>query len=210
MNVPEVPLPEKSASIQLAATGPDVYAPGHLGELTQIIDPDLVDAVVEDTGTREQRVRLLPARVVVYFVLALAFFERSSYQAVWNKLIVGLRGLAVPHPCDSSLSRARRRLGSAPLRALFEVLAGPVATPAQPSSFYRGLRVVAMDGTTLIAPDEKAVTWYHPKHIGSVLEFGYPLVRLVALIECGTRAVLTAAFGNDDRPCAAPCVTAPT
>ncbi|TKA06654.1 transposase domain-containing protein [Actinacidiphila oryziradicis] len=119
---------------------------------------------------------------------ALAFFEGSSFGDVWNKLTVGLRGLAVTRPCASSLSRARRRLGSVPLRCLFEVLAGPVATPAQPGSFYRGLLVVALDGTTLIAPDEKAVTWYYPKHIGSVLEFGYPLIRLVALVECGTRA----------------------
>jgi len=53
-----------------------------LGELTQVIDPQLVDAVLEETGAREQRVRLLPARVVVYFVLALAVFEHCSYQAV--------------------------------------------------------------------------------------------------------------------------------
>ncbi|MFD4972401.1 transposase domain-containing protein [Streptomyces sp. NPDC058424] len=92
----------------------DVYAPGHLGELTQVIDPQLVDVVLEETGSRERRVRLLPARVVVYFVLALAFFERSSYQAVWGKPGAGLHGIAVARPCASSLSRARRRLGSAP------------------------------------------------------------------------------------------------
>ncbi|MFE9313464.1 IS4 family transposase [Streptomyces sp. NPDC006706] len=174
-----------------------MYAPGHLGELTQVIDPQLVDAVLEETGSREQRVRLLPTRVVVYFVLALAFFERSSYQAVWDKLGTGLRGTAVARPCASSLSRARRRLGSAPLRRLFEILAGPVATRAQAGSFYRGLRAVAVDGTTLSIPDEEAVTWYFPKHGGQVLEFGYPLLRLVALVECGTRALLGAAFGPD-------------
>ncbi|WP_329190861.1 IS4 family transposase [Actinacidiphila glaucinigra] len=174
-----------------------MYAPGHLGELAQVIDPQLVDAVLEETGSRERRVRLLPARVVVYFVLALAFFERSSYQAVWDKLEAGLHGIAVARPCASSLSRARRRLGSAPLRRLFEILAGPVAARTQPGSFYRGLRAVAMDGTALSIPDEEAVTWRFPKHGGRVLEFGYPLLRLVALVECGTRALLGAAFGPD-------------
>lgn len=174
-----------------------MYAPGHLGELTQVIDPQLVDAVLEETGSRERRVRLLPARVVVYFVLALAFFERSSYQAVWGKLGTGLHGIAVTRPCASSLSRARRRLGSAPLRRLFEILAGPVAARTQAGSFYRGLRAVAVDGTTLSIPDEEAVTWRFPKHGGPVLEFGYPLLRLVALVECGTRALLGAAFGPD-------------
>ncbi|MFD5429315.1 transposase domain-containing protein [Streptomyces sp. NPDC127084] len=86
-----------------------MYAPGHLGELTEIIDPELVDAVLEDAGVRQQRLRLLPARVVVYFVLALAFFERSSYQAVWAKLTAGMGSVPVARPCASSLARAWRR-----------------------------------------------------------------------------------------------------
>jgi hypothetical protein len=120
---------------------------------------------------------------MVYSVLALAFFERSSCQAVWDKLSAGLDAIAVTRPCASSPSRARRRLGSAPLRRLFEILAGPVAARTQTASFYRGLRVVAVDGTTLSIPDEKALTWRFPKHIGEVKEFGYPLLRLVALVE---------------------------
>ncbi|MBN0047177.1 transposase domain-containing protein [Streptomyces actuosus] len=75
--------------------------------MTQVIDPDLVDAVLEDTGAREQRVRLLPSRVVLYFVLAFAFFENASYQAVWGKLTAGVAAEAAVGPCASSLSRAR-------------------------------------------------------------------------------------------------------
>ncbi|MFF4796348.1 transposase domain-containing protein [Streptomyces sp. NPDC001276] len=160
------------------------------------MDPELVDAVVEDTGARERRRRLLPTRVVVYFVLALAF-ERSSYLAVWEKLTAGLGPLAVARPCASSLARARRRLASAPLRRLFTVLAGPVADRGQCGTFYQGLRLVAIDGTTLSAPDEDTVTWHYRKHIGALRSFGYPLVRLVAIVECGTRALLDAAFGPD-------------
>ncbi|MFI6449825.1 transposase domain-containing protein [Kitasatospora sp. NPDC050543] len=120
------------------APGHDGYAPGHLGELTQVIDPQLVDAILEETGARERRLRLLPARVVVYYVLALAVFERSSYQAVWNKLIAGLHGIAVARPASSSLPRARCRLGSAPLRRLFEVLAGPRLRGHRPEPSTRG------------------------------------------------------------------------
>ncbi|KUO16796.1 transposase domain-containing protein [Streptomyces dysideae] len=89
-----------------------MYAPGHLGELTEIIDPELVDAVLEDTGVLQQWLRLLPARVVVYFVPALAFFERSSYQAVWGKLTAGLGSVPVARRWASPLARARRRLGA--------------------------------------------------------------------------------------------------
>lgn len=166
--------------------------------MTEVIDPELVDAVLEDTGVRTRRVWLLPARVVAYFVLALAFFERSSYQAVWAKHTAGLGSVPMAHPCASSLARARRRLGSGPLRHLFSILAGPVADHRQSCAFYQGLRLVAVDGTTLSAPDEESETRHFRKHIGRVRAFGYPLVRLVALVECGTRSLVDTVFGPDD------------
>lgn len=154
-----------------------------------------MDAVLEETGTRERRLRLLPSRVVVYFVLALALFEDHSYRGVCCKLVAGLEGLTLVRPAASSLSRARRRIGVAPLRRLFQVLAGPVAHQGQAGVFYRGLRTVAVDGTLLHVPDDEAVTWRSPKRAGEGPEFGYPLLRLLVLVECGTRAVLAAAFG---------------
>ncbi|MGW6484863.1 IS4 family transposase [Streptomyces sp. NPDC055059] len=81
------------------------------------------------------------------------------------------------------------------MRGLFETLAGPVARPGQDGSFYRGLRTVAVDGTLLHTPDGETLTWRYPKRAGESLEFGYPLLRLLALVECGTRALITAAFG---------------
>ncbi|MFD9286539.1 transposase domain-containing protein [Streptomyces mirabilis] len=77
---------EKSVITRTVEAAGGVYAPGHLGKLTQIVDFALVDAVIEETGTREKRLRLLPSRVVVYFVLALALFEGCSYRGVWGKL----------------------------------------------------------------------------------------------------------------------------
>ncbi|MEU6325638.1 IS4 family transposase [Streptomyces sp. NPDC047009] len=188
---------EKSVITRTIEVAGGVYAPGHLGELTQVVDFALVDAVLEETGTRERRLRLLPSRVVVYFVLALALFEDCSYRGVWGKLVAGLEGLALVRPAVSSLSRARRRIGAAPLRRMFEILAGPVAHRGQAGSFWRGLRTVAVDGTLLHAPDEPAITWRYPKRAGDQLEFGYPLLRLVVLVECGTRAILAAAFGPE-------------
>jgi hypothetical protein len=175
-----------------------VYAPGHLGELTQIVDFDLVDAVLAETRTVQQRLRLLPSRVIVYFVLALALFEDCSYRATWAKLTAALTSLSLTQPNVSSLARARRRVGAAPLRRLFETLAGPVGLPGQPGVCYRGLRTVAIDGTTLHVPDEPQITRRYPKRSGDHREFGYPLLRLLVVVECGTRALLAAAFGPDN------------
>ncbi|MFJ9008562.1 transposase domain-containing protein [Streptomyces canus] len=143
---------EKSVITRTVEAAGGVYAPGRLGELTQTVDFVLVDAVIEETGSREKRLRLLPSRVVVYFVLALALFEDCSYRAVWGKLTAGLQGLPLVRPAASSPSRARRQVGAAPLRRLFEILAGPVAHLGQAGSFYRGLRTVAVDGTLLHVP----------------------------------------------------------
>jgi hypothetical protein len=182
-------------SVSVAA---GVFAPGHLGELTQVVDLALVDAVAAETGTVQKRVRLLPTRVVVFFVLGLALFESCSYRQVWGKLVAGLGGLALVAPSVSALTLARRRVGAAPLRALFEAVCGPVATPGMRGVFWRGLRVVAVDGTTLRVPDAAAVTGGgYRKRSGVRAEFGYPLLRLVALVECGTRALIGAVFGPE-------------
>jgi hypothetical protein len=71
----------------------DVFAPGHLGELTQVVPPELVDAVLEETGAREWRLRCLPSRVGVCFVLALGLFEHLGARLVWTKLVSGLTAL---------------------------------------------------------------------------------------------------------------------
>jgi len=60
----------------------------------------------------------------------------------------------VPCPSEKALRDLRRRLGPAPLKALFEVVAGPLAQPGTPGVRFGGLRTVAFDGcNSLKAPD---------------------------------------------------------
>jgi hypothetical protein len=79
----------------------------------------------EQTRTLQHRLRLLPSRTGVYFVLALGMFPGLGYLRVWDKLTAGL-GPAAPGPSEKALRDLRRRLGPAPLKALFEVVAGPL------------------------------------------------------------------------------------
>jgi IS5 family transposase len=190
-------VPGQSVITRKIAVAKGVYAPGHLGELTQILDFDLVDAVAQETGTVQQRVRLLPTRVVIYFVLALALFEHCSYRRVWAKMTAGLRVLRLTAPTASALVRARRRVGPKPFRALFTAVAGCVGRPSTPGVFWRGLRTVAIDATSMHVPDNAAVAARYRKRSTDKLTFGYPLLRLSVLIECGTRAILAATFGPE-------------
>jgi hypothetical protein len=82
-----------------------------LGELTQVIPFELVDAVLEETGAVQRRLRDLPSRVGVYFLLALGLFEHVGARLVWQKLVAGLQGLPVPGPSEKALRDLRRRIG---------------------------------------------------------------------------------------------------
>jgi hypothetical protein len=164
--------------------------------LTQQVPFELVDAVLEQTRATQQRLRELPSRVGVYFLLALGLFPALGYRKVWGKLIAGLRGLAVPSTSDKALRDLRRRLGPTPIKELFEVLAGPVAGPYTPGVRFGRYRTVAFDGCASIkVPDsERNQTWLgKPRAARGVT--GYPMVELMALVETGTRALLGAVFG---------------
>src|SRR3954454_128309 len=83
-----------------AAAG--IYAPGHIGELTQYLPFELVDDLLSQTKTVQHRLRVLPSRVGEYFVLALVLFPGLGYARVWQKLTAGLVGL--DWPCQPDLA----------------------------------------------------------------------------------------------------------
>jgi hypothetical protein len=174
-----------------------VFAPGHLGELTQYLPFELVDDVLEQTRRVQQRLRDLPSRAGVYFVLALAMFPGLGYCRVWGKLTAGLAGLNLARPSEKALRDLRRRLGPEPLRALFEVVAGPLAQPRTPGVRYRGLRTVAFDGCNSVKiPDtDRNRSWIGKIRYRMGLA-GYPTLRVMALAETGTRGLLGATVGS--------------
>ena len=173
----------------MVAAGP--FAPGHLGELTQVVPFEMVDDVLETTGAVQARVRDLPSRVVVYLLLAAGLFAECGYRQVWARLTTGLDGLAVAVPTSSALAQARRRIGVKPLAALFTLLAGPAAGAQR----WRGLLVCAIDGTTMSVPDSRKNLAVYGRQTGSHGGSGYPLLRLVAVVACGSRTVIDAVFG---------------
>jgi len=172
------------------------FAPGHIGELTQIVPFEMVDAALAETGKIQERVRDLPARVVVYLLLAAGLFTEIGYQQVWARMTTGLDALAPATPTGSALAQARRRLGPAPLRALFALLTGSGAAPTTRGVYWRGLTVTALDGTTMCCPDSAANLQVFRRGGSNHGGTGYPMIRLLALVSCGTRAVIDATFGS--------------
>jgi len=175
------------------AEGP--FAPGHLGELTQHVPFEMVDEALSATRAVQSRLRDLPSRVVVYLLLAACLFPETGYPGVWRKLTGSLAGLPVAGPSASALAQARRRIGAAPLQWLFDLLKGPGADTRAVGTRWRGLLVVALDGTTLTVPDSPAVLTRFTKQAGNHGGTGYPQVRLLALVACGTRTLIDVVFG---------------
>ena len=99
---------------------------------------EMVDAVLAETGKVQTRTRDLPSRVVVYLLLTAGLFAELGYGQVWVKMISGLDGLMVATPTASALAQARRRIGVAPLRALFDLLRGPGTGSATKGVYWRG------------------------------------------------------------------------
>ncbi|WP_405996798.1 IS4 family transposase [Streptomyces sp. NBC_00829] len=173
-----------------------------IGVLTRAFPPELVDEVIAECGRAEQRHRLLPARVVVYFVLAMCLFSGQGYEEVGRLLTHGLERMGRWKgpwrvPTTAAIGRARLRLGPEPLRGLFTRVCRPVATEETSGSWYRRWRLVAVDGTTFDLPDTEANAAFfgRPGVSRGQEKSAYPQARVAALVECGTHAVFAAETG---------------
>ncbi|MGB6457941.1 MAG: IS4 family transposase [Streptosporangiaceae bacterium] len=172
--------------------------------LAEAFPRQAVEEVIDAAAAREQRNRILPAWLTVYFVLALALFMDMGAGRVMRRLAGTLawaaQGVSVPVPSEEALSNARTRLGPVPLRLLFEKTAGMLAAPGTAGAFWRGLHLVSVDGTTLDVQDTEA-NWERfggpstKDEAGRRLRGAFPQVRVVALAECGTRALIAAVCG---------------
>lgn len=174
-----------------------------LGVLTAQFPMDVVEQVLFETARFSQRERDLPAHVMVYYVIALALYADVSTREVLRCLTEGARWLGDPTattmPSKSGISQARTRLGAAPLEALYRQVVAPVATAGTPGAWYRGWRVMSLDGTTLDVGDTvaNARAFGRPASARGVNATGaFPQLRLVGLLENGTHAICAAQVGG--------------
>jgi hypothetical protein len=166
-----------------------------IGVLARLVPRDLVDEVLAETGRREKRARLLPAHVVVYFVMAMAVF-RDGYEEVMRRLTGGLQFMRAWQkewavPTTGAISQARDRLGEAPLKMLFERVAEPLAGAGTPGAWLGARRLMAIDGVKLDVPDTPANIEGFGRP-GGLTRRPFPQIQVIGLGECGTHAVVSA------------------
>ncbi|MBV9305025.1 MAG: IS4 family transposase [Acidobacteriaceae bacterium] len=172
-----------------------------LGVIAKYFPAEKVHSILHETKRTSLRQRDLPAHVVVYYVIALALYMRSSYREVLRCLLEGVQWLMDPSARGkvagkSGISQARGRLGSAPLKLLYESVVRPVATPQTRGAWYRQWRLVSLDGSTLDVAD----TAENDKEFGrpgaSRGTSAYPKIRFVGLLENGTHVLFAARMAD--------------
>src|SRR3954447_12193088 len=170
-----------------------------LGVIARAFPPGEVRRVLAETGKASERERDLPAHVVVYYAVALALYMDSGTREVLRCLLEGLRWLwgaeAVRVGGKSGISRARPRLGEAPLRQLYDQVVQPVATRATKGAWYRRWRLVSLDGSCLDVADTDGNRAAFERPGASRGESAFPQVRFVALVENGTHVLFGARLG---------------
>ena len=165
------------------------------------LNVEWIDEALEQTGTMSVRRRRLPARLVVWLVIAMALFRDCAIRTVamhlglstpWGSVRLGSRARSV---AASAVAQARLRLQSKPMQLIFERSAEAWSEPAADADRWRGLSVWGMDGTTLNVAD----TIENEEEFGlppsSRGRAGYPKVRLVALMALRSHLLRGVRFG---------------
>jgi hypothetical protein len=171
-----------------------------LGVIAKFFPLEKVREVLAETKRASVRERDLPAHVVVYYVIALALYMRSSTREVLRCLLEGVQWLLDPSvgikvAGKSGISQARSRLGAEPLRRLYGSLVGPIAEKRTQGAWYRDWRLVSLDGSSLDVADTEENEKIFGRPGASRGESAFPKLRFVALLENGTHVLWAAHMG---------------
>ena len=168
--------------------------------MARVVPPAVVHEVLDAHGRNSRRIRAFPAVAGVYYVMALSLYPQASYEAVFSAVSQGLAWEAgAPQPAGVSkvaISLLRARIGAQPLADLVHRCCLPLAEESvHPAGFYRGLRLVAFDGSTFELADDPQIEEAFGRPGGRQGRAGYPQARCVVLAECATHAILGANLG---------------
>ena len=172
-----------------------------LGVVAKFFPVEKVHDALNQAKRASVRERDLPAHLVVYYVIALALYMRSSYREVLRCLLEGVQWLLDPSVAikvagKSGISQARSRLGAEPLRTLYEAVVAPIAESRTRGAWYQHWRLISLDGSILDVAD---TVENHEAFGGPGASRGsraFPQIRLVGLLENGTHVLWNARMAD--------------
>jgi len=163
-----------------------------VGVIARTFPLDKVREILAETGRASRRERDLPAHVMVYYVITLALFMNASCREVLRCLLEGVRwlsdgGAALKVTTKGGITQAR--LGYEVMQRLYEDAVKPMATADTKGAWFKGRRLVSLDGSTFDVADDPALEAEFGRPGAGHGESAFPQVRIVSLVESGTHVV---------------------
>lgn len=165
-----------------------------LAGLCKVISPEVIEQALSDSGRTGQKTCVLSHRTMLWVVLAMGLLTHLPIRQVYKHARRMIGGEKTPS--RSNLCEGRQRLGVEPVRAVFEQVVRPLATPTTPGAFYQGLRLMGIDGTVQDTPDTPANAARFERSSGGRGEGAFPQLRKVSLVELGTHVEVALAIGG--------------
>jgi hypothetical protein len=172
-----------------------------LGVIAKFFPLEKILEVLRQAGRESIRNRELPAHVVVYYVIAMALYMRSSYGEVLHTLLEGVRWLLGPSipvkaTGKSGISQARSRVGWEPLQQLYEAVVAPIAEERTKGAWYRKWQLTSLDGSTFDVADTRENDRAFGRPPSKRGSSAFPKLRFVSLLENGTHVLWAATLGS--------------
>jgi hypothetical protein len=155
-----------------------------LRALKRILPKKTVQAILRKTGRRQRHCKRLPGWFMVWFVVSMGIYCRDDYRQIYRWLQQGKRA-----PGRSTFCEARQSLGVAPVRLLHAAIVQWLADSSTPGAFYRGMRLMALDGFVLDLPDRPDLVRIFGRPKGGRTPGAFPQARVLALCEIGTHVI---------------------
>src|SRR5947209_681694 len=168
-----------------------------MGLLQEVIPPRLIEELLDTYQMWEEREQKTNMLTITYWLIALHLYPSLSQRRVYGKMVSGLRttrdDVAEAIPVRSAFSYRRSQLGSEIMQELFVRCAGPKAKAQTPGAFWKGMRLLAIDGTVESVADTASNREAFRYSTDAELSHSpFPQARLLLLIECGTHLICDA------------------
>lgn len=172
-----------------------------MGLLQEVIPPSLIEELLDTYQMWEEREQKTNMVTITYWLIALHLYPSLSQRRVYAKMVSGLRtrrdDVAEAIPVRSALSYRRSQLGSEIMQELFVRCAGPKATAQTPGAFWKGMRLLAIDGTVeSVADTASNREAFRYSSDDELSHSPFPQARLLLLIECGTHLICDAEISS--------------
>lgn len=170
------------------------FSPEQFSALSDVLNPELIEQCLQESGTVTLRKRRLPLEMMVWSVVGMALYRHIPMGQIVNQLDILLPGKR-PFVAPSAVVQARQRLGEAPVRRVFEQTQ-QLWHDSTPHPNWCGLRLLGVDGVVWRTPDTAENNAAFGRTRNKEDESDYPQVRMVCQMELTSHLLTASAFDS--------------